>query len=586
MKFNPFTGTFDFTGSGSGGGTPGGSDTQIQFNDGGAFGGSSYAVFNKTTGLVTLSPPAITVAAPSGLTITLEEDASYGYATDTDTWNAKVYAYKIDPVSGNKIFSSTAATTTDVVYGGRDNYRINFSWTAASGADGYRILVYTDKAGLTYNYDHYIDKATNGYIDNNDQTYIFGSTVTPSSPQNAYALKTVGGHLSIGGNIGASGSLEVLGGSGTGVDSNPIYYHETITDYTKANTTGLFTDLTLNHSAAIAGNVYGNHNKITVPGTATGSIALLYGNFVDITAQKGVSSLIGEFVSISYTSSDNISQLFGAQYSVTKSSTGTIASMAGIRLTAVVGNSGNITTVRGADIQMVMLPGGSTFTTADGGYFLASLTAAATVTNMAAGHFDVNVTAGTAITSLYGVKIDWALSGVTPTNGYGVYVPTISGATNSYAIFTNTGKIRLGDKITTYNAIATAGWGVPSIYGSGRSAAQTAAVASIAAYTVGASDGSFEVSANVNVTTATTHNFTVTCAYTDETNTARTLTLGFTQLTGATFLTAITNVTGAGPYESPVYHIRCKASTAITIATTGTFTTVTYNVEGIIKQTA
>jgi len=31
-------------------------------------------------------------------------------------------------------------------------------------------------------------------------------------------------------------------------------------------------------------------------------------------------------------------------------------------------------------------------------------------------------------------------------------------------------------------------------------------------------------------------------------------------------------------------HIRCKAATTITIATTGTFTTVTYNVEGRIAQ--
>ena len=87
----------------------------------------------------------------------------------------------------------------------------------------------------------------------------------------------------------------------------------------------------------------------------------------------------------------------------------------------------------------------------------------------------------------------------------------------------------------------------------------------------------------VPVTTSTTHNFTVTVAYTDEGNTARTLTLTFSQLSG-TLLTAITNVTGAGPYEGVLVQIRCKAATAITVATTGTFTTVTYNVEGSIAQ--
>lgn len=131
---------------------------------------------------------------------------------------------------------------------------------------------------------------------------------------------------------------------------------------------------------------------------------------------------------------------------------------------------------------------------------------------------------------------------------------------------------------------ATQGFGTPVIRAVGRSAAQTAAVASVAAIAnVGSADGTFEVSANVLVTTATTHTFTVTCAYTDEGNTARTLTLQFSSLAGA-FLTSITNVGGAVPYEGAVLHIRAKAGTAITIATTGTFTTVTYNVEGIIRQ--
>lgn len=38
----------------SAGGTPGGADTQVQFNDGGAFGGQASYIFNKTTSLITL----------------------------------------------------------------------------------------------------------------------------------------------------------------------------------------------------------------------------------------------------------------------------------------------------------------------------------------------------------------------------------------------------------------------------------------------------------------------------------------------------------------------------------------------------
>lgn len=122
-------------------------------------------------------------------------------------------------------------------------------------------------------------------------------------------------------------------------------------------------------------------------------------------------------------------------------------------------------------------------------------------------------------------------------------------------------------------------------YLSGRATAQVAAVASVLALTVGATDATFQVSANVNVTAAVTASFTCTCTYTDETNTSRTLTLNFSNISG-TLLTTITNVTGTGAYEGLPVHIRCKASTVMTIATTGTFTSVTYNVEGSITQIA
>lgn len=146
--------------------------------------------------------------------------------------------------------------------------------------------------------------------------------------------------------------------------------------------------------------------------------------------------------------------------------------------------------------------------------------------------------------------------------------------------------ITAGHKILSYNGVSTAGWGVPAIYAAGRSVAAVAAVPSVSTYTVGAADGSFEVSANVLVTTATTHAFTVTVAYTDEGNTARTLTLTFGLVAGGITTTSIANANGAVPYLGVPMHIRAKAATTITVATTGTFTTVTYNVEGIIKQTA
>jgi hypothetical protein len=51
-KFNPFTGTFDDVGPNNGNGVPGGSTTQVQFNDGGVFGGDVDLIWNKTTNVL------------------------------------------------------------------------------------------------------------------------------------------------------------------------------------------------------------------------------------------------------------------------------------------------------------------------------------------------------------------------------------------------------------------------------------------------------------------------------------------------------------------------------------------------------
>lgn len=148
----------------------------------------------------------------------------------------------------------------------------------------------------------------------------------------------------------------------------------------------------------------------------------------------------------------------------------------------------------------------------------------------------------------------------------------------------NLGLVSSTSQIVTYRGISTAGFGVPAIFGSGRSTAQTAAVASVAAYTVGGADGSFEVWPNVNVTASTTNSITVTCTYTDENNTSRTITFSFVQNGVPAPIQTITNVTGVGAYAGMPLRVRCKAATTITVATTGTFTSVTYNVEASIMQ--
>lgn len=124
---------------------------------------------------------------------------------------------------------------------------------------------------------------------------------------------------------------------------------------------------------------------------------------------------------------------------------------------------------------------------------------------------------------------------------------------------------------------------VSSDIANGRAVSQTAANTNVLTQPVGATDRTFQISANVLVTASTTHNFTVTVDYTDEANTARTVTLSFSQLVG-TIITAITNITGAAPYEGVGLTIRAKSGTNIVFKTAGTFTTVTYNIDANIIQ--
>lgn len=136
-----------------------------------------------------------------------------------------------------------------------------------------------------------------------------------------------------------------------------------------------------------------------------------------------------------------------------------------------------------------------------------------------------------------------------------------------------------GDAVTGVLPFANGGMDIVS----GRSTGQTAAVSSVATLTVGGSDASYWVSGNVLVTTSSGENFNVKCDYTDESNTARTLNLNVQILDGS--VTAnIRFSNGAVPYHISPIQIRCKASTAITIKTSGTFTGCTYNVEGRIVK--
>ncbi len=154
-------------------------------------------------------------------------------------------------------------------------------------------------------------------------------------------------------------------------------------------------------------------------------------------------------------------------------------------------------------------------------------------------------------------------------------------------VFSNAGSdkyVFVATGATKYAGLTAVGLGNPVVVQQQRTLATVNATSTLTAFTVGAADGTFLVSSNVNVTAVSTAAMTCTCTYTDETNTSRVATFQFEQNGTATYISSITNVTGTGAYASSPLFIQCKAATTITIATAGTVTGITYNLGGLTVQ--
>lgn len=139
--------------------------------------------------------------------------------------------------------------------------------------------------------------------------------------------------------------------------------------------------------------------------------------------------------------------------------------------------------------------------------------------------------------------------------------------------------LQLG-QVTKYNGVTTAGIGVASVVGYGRQTGQTGSVATVATFTPGA-DGSFEVSVNINMTAFTAGSLQATCSYTDESGTSRAQVMPFLQFPSGLLTTTLSS---ANPANGFTFHIRAQGTHAITISTTATAFTGTYNVEAKVTQ--
>lgn len=157
----------------------------------------------------------------------------------------------------------------------------------------------------------------------------------------------------------------------------------------------------------------------------------------------------------------------------------------------------------------------------------------------------------------------------------------------SYVLYVNASGVNFIKPISSFNNIFTAGLGVPAIYAAYSQTGKTAAVTNAINYTPPATAGTYRLSFSVDVTTATTDNFTVVATWKDASGNAISQNLGGSDKNG-TALTAgaITNAIGRGVYYGSALFSIDNSATAITLSTAGTFTTVTYNLAATLEQLA
>lgn len=142
---------------GGGGGTPGGSDTHVQFNDAGSFGGEAAFTYNKTTDLLTVPSATIT-----GATVFSGVISPTQLTADTENWNptglSTASTIRVDVSKGIAIGGiAGGATGRRLVLSNITEYPIilkaeSTGSTAANrfDIDGDLIIMPTDRVELQY----------------------------------------------------------------------------------------------------------------------------------------------------------------------------------------------------------------------------------------------------------------------------------------------------------------------------------------------------------------------------------------------------------------------------------------------------
>lgn len=116
------TGTLSWA-TASSGGTPGGSNTQIQFNDSGSFGGDADFTWNKTTNTLTINSINVSKGA-SGISTNLFIGTAAASTTGSDNKNVSLGVAALNSVTGGQQNVAVGWNALNGVLGGTNNVAI------------------------------------------------------------------------------------------------------------------------------------------------------------------------------------------------------------------------------------------------------------------------------------------------------------------------------------------------------------------------------------------------------------------------------------------------------------------------------
>ncbi len=249
------------TGGGGGSGSPGGSDTQVQFNDGGSFGGDAGMTYNKTTDTLTLAGAInmesaniedsdashyLSIKTTSNLTANRDFTIVPGDAARTLTMAGNIN------VAAN--FTTSGANALTLTTTGATNVTLPTTGTLATLIGTESLSNKTLDGAKLVNGGYFADANGNEQIIFNTTTSAINEfTFTNAATGNSPSIAATGGNTDINVNLVPKGAGRV---TATGVNIPTISSTDTFTNKTMTASSNVLGGVTMTLGSDATGDIY------------------------------------------------------------------------------------------------------------------------------------------------------------------------------------------------------------------------------------------------------------------------------------------------------------------------------------------